>query len=110
MGVEQRAAAISRIDGRIGLNPGARAGARELSDGADDAFSDTEKHGIARVADREDTLPLANGGGIGEREMREFTFLRGRRNFDEGDVEIRIDVNNFGLKLPAGGEQGVQRF
>src|SRR6266851_4299023 len=73
--VEQRTAAISRIDGRIGLNPSARAGARELSDGADDALSDTEKHGIASVADRENTLPLANGRGVGEREMREFTFL-----------------------------------
>jgi len=42
--------------------------------------------------------------------MREFGFRWSGRDFDQGDVEIRINIDDFAFQLAAGGKQRVQRF
>ena len=96
--------------GGIGLNPGAGTGVRKLADGADDALGDAEEHGIAGIADGQDILTLAHRGSIGESKMRKLGLCSGGIDLHEGDVEIRIDVNDFGFELLARGENGMERF
>jgi len=59
-------AAVTRIDGRVGLNPGAGAGGGKLADGTDNSFGDAEEHGIAWITDGDDIFTLVDGGGVGE--------------------------------------------
>src|SRR5260370_24199814 len=108
--VEQRAAAIAGIDGCVSLNPRAGAGIGKFSNGADDAFGDAEEPGFAGMPDSENIFSLSDDGSIRKREMGEFAFPRSGRNFCECDVEVRIDVDDFGLQLPASRENRVQGF
>src|SRR5882672_4444822 len=108
--VEERAAAVAGIDGSIGLNPGAPAGIRKLSNGADDPLGDAEQHGITGIANGEHALALTHAARVGEGEVWEIN-LRGRAfHFSQGDIELRINVNDFGLDLLPAGEQRKQGF
>ena len=108
-GVEERAAAVAGIDGSVGLYPGSGTGVGKSSDGADDAFRDAEEHSVAWIADGQNVFALANAEGVGKGEMRKVTFAGGAFDFGEGDVEIGIDVNDFGFELLAVGEDKTIR-
>jgi hypothetical protein len=49
--VEQWAARIAGIDGRISLNPCAGASGGKLADGTDISFRDAEEHGVTGISD-----------------------------------------------------------
>ena len=100
-GIYQWATGISWIDGGVGLNPGARASGGKFAYGADDAFGDAEEHGVAGTADGENGFALLDGGGFGQRDERRDEIGRRRIDFDEGDVEIGVDVDDFGVELDA---------
>ena len=74
-----------------------------------DAFRDAEEHGVARIAEGQNVFALADAGGVGKGEMRKVTFAGGAFDFGEGDVEIGIDVNDFGFELLAVGEDKTIR-
>ncbi len=103
MHVYLRAAAVARINRRVGLNPGACFA--ELADGADDSFDHAELHGAAGIADGENAFALADGLGIGERQVRKVF----AGNFYQRDVEVFVDVNNFAFQMLAVGQNGDQR-
>ena len=65
------AAAVTGVDGRIGLNPGARPGCVKAADGTDDSLGNAEEHGITGIADGQHVFSLSHGGGLGKRKMRE---------------------------------------
>ena len=109
-GVEERATAAAGIDGSVGLNPGAGTGVGKCSDGANDAFRDAEKHGVTRIANSQDVFALMDAGSIGESEMGKLTLSRRAFHFGEGDVEVRVDVDDFGFELLASGEKREQGF
>src|SRR5260370_3622226 len=87
--VPKRASAVSGIDGRVCLNPGARALRVKFSDGTDNALGDAEEHAALRIADCNDTFSLAHGGGMRKDEMRKVAPF----HFGESDVELRVDVD-----------------
>jgi hypothetical protein len=70
-GIEQWAATVTWVDGRIGLNPGARHGCVKAADGTDDSLGNAEEHGITGIADGQDVFSLWYGGSLGKRKMRE---------------------------------------
>src|SRR5207245_8124197 len=109
-GVEQWGAAIARIDGCVGLNPRAGTGVGKFANSADDAFGDAEEHGGTGIADGKNIFSLVDARGVGKREMREFAFSGNGRNFSERDIQVSVDVDDFGLQLPATRENCVQRF
>src|SRR5882724_1754613 len=106
--VEERAAAVAGIDGGIGLNPSTLTGVREFSNGADDSLGDTEQHGIAGIANGEHGLALTNAARIREGEVRKINLRGGAFHFSQRDIELRINVNDFGLDLLAAGEHRKQ--
>src|SRR5882724_4421079 len=106
--IEKWAATVAGIDGGIGLNPGSLAGVRKFSNGADDTLRDAEQHGIARIADGEHAFALANAGGVGESEVREINLRGWALHFGQGDIELRINVDDFGFHLLAAREQRKQ--
>ncbi len=53
---------------------------------------------------------LADAGGVGKGEMRKVTLAGGAFDFGEGDVEIGINVKDFGFELLAVGEKREQGF
>ena len=96
-GIEQWAAAVAGIDGRVGLNPGARPGSVEAANGADDSFGNAEKHGITGIADGQHAFSLSHRPGLGKRKMREV--FAGR--FRQSNIKLGIDVHNPGFQLRA---------
>ena len=98
-GIEKRPAGIARVDGSVGLDPSARPVRGELTDSTDDALGDAEQHGVAGAANREHGISLADGGKIGEGKNGKDEVWRRGCDFDEGDVEVGVDVDDLGLKL-----------
>lgn len=69
--VEQRAAGVSGIDLRIGLNPSSGPCRGIAANGADNPLGNAEQHGIARIPNCENGFARMDESGVGEREMRE---------------------------------------
>ena len=108
-GIEKRATGVARIDGCVCLDPGAGAEGRKFSNSADDAFCGAEKHGIAGIADGKDGFALLDGGDIGEDKIGEGEAGRRGICFDEGDVEVGVDIDDAGLQLNVGRKNGEKR-
>jgi len=100
-GIEERAAAVARVDGRVGLNPGSGTGVGKFSDGTNDALRDAEEHGVAGIADGQDAFPLADVGRGSKSKMREFVFSRRLFHFCQSNVQFRVNIDDFGFKLLA---------
>jgi len=96
-GIQQRAAAVAGVDGSVGLNPGAGSGGFEAADSTDDSLGNAEEHGIAGISDGHYAFTLAHRGGFSENQTREAV----ARGLCERDIQIGIDVNNFGFQLRA---------
>ena len=62
-GIEQRAAAGARVDGRIGLNPGARPGSVEAANGTDDSLVTLKSMASPGFADGQHVFSLSHRGG-----------------------------------------------
>ena len=108
-GVEKRAAGIAGVNGGIGLNPGAGAEGGKFSDGTDDSFCSAEKHGVTRITNGKDGFALLDGGDVGQNEVGKSVVGRRRIGFDEGDVEVGINVDDTGLQLDIVWKQGEER-
>jgi len=101
-GVEKRATGVAGIDGGVSLNPGAWAEGGKFSDGTDDSFCSAEKHGVTGTTNGKDGFALLDGGDVGENEIGEGIVGRRRIGFDEGDVEVSVNIDNAGLELGVG--------
>src|SRR5208283_5025167 len=108
-GIQERATGVSGVDGSVCLDPGTRPGRGKLTDSANDAFGDAKEHGVARAANCEDGVSLANGGKIGEGKKGKDEVWRRRGDLDKSDVEVGVNVNDFGLQLYTAGEQCEER-
>ncbi len=51
-----------------------------------------------------------DAGGVSKSEMGKVTFAGGVFDFGEGDVEVRVNVDDFGLELLAIGKKCKQSF
>src|SRR5260370_31659424 len=108
--VQQRTATISRIDGRVRLDPRSRTGVRKFSDSADDALRDAEEHGTARIPDGEHTFALMNTRRVRESQMGKIKLAGGAFNLCERDVQVRLNMHDLGLELLAARKNGDQGF
>src|SRR5229473_474712 len=79
---------------------------------ADDFAAGIEKRDatVTGIADVKNIFALADTRGTGKRKMRELDFSRGELDFGERDVQVRINVHDFGFELLAGGKKRKQRF
>ena len=98
LAIEKRAAAVARIDGRIGLNDGDRA---ELSDGAHDAA----RHAVLQEAERRSNGHdfLARADPRQRSELHHRLMFERRRRLQHRQVQFRRHRRHAGRHLVAAG-------
>ena len=79
------------------MNPSAGSGGGKRTDGADDSFRDTKEHGVAGIANGDDGFPLMSRGRGGERKRGKIPTF----DFQQSDIQIGIEKNNFCVELRA---------
>ena len=91
LGIDQRAAAVARIDGRVGLDVDHRVFRRQLArDGADDAERDRRVE-AERAAEREHQLARPQRVGVAEGERRQRLGL----DLDHRQIGLVIDRDDL---------------
>jgi len=79
--IQQWATGTSWINGRVGLDAGARTCIWKFTNGTHNAFGETEQHGVTGIADRQHRFALVNKSGVRKRQMGEGEVRRRRCSF-----------------------------